>query len=392
MKKLAIVTSHPIQYNAPLFQLLAAGGKVEIKVFYTWEQSAQGAKYDPDFGKKIEWDIPLLEGYAYTFVKNTAKDPGSHHFGGLVNPTLNKEIAAWQADAILVFGWSFRSHLRCMRYFHGKVPVLFRGDSTLLDEVPGIRRRIRRLLLRWVYSHVDHALYVGTNNKQYFLQHGLKERQLVFAPHAIDNHRFAVPDDVYSRQAAEKRSQLGIKEDDLVLLFAGKLEPKKNPFFLLELARQISDPRLKLLIVGNGVLEEELRRAAGGDARILFLDFQNQQQMPVVYRMGDIFVLPSKGPGETWGLGANEAMASGCAILLSDKVGGAVDLVDGGRNGLIVGSEDGEKGREWVERLLADRILLDHMKTAARQHVLRFSYEAIAGAIENIMTWKQANR
>ena len=392
MKKLAIVTSHPIQYNAPLFQLLAAGGKVGIKVFYTWEQSGQGAKYDPDFGKKIEWDIPLLEGYEYTFVKNTARDPGSHHFGGLVNPTLNKEIAAWQADAILVFGWSFRSHLRCMRYFHGKVPVLFRGDSTLLDEIPGIRRRIRRLLLRWVYSHVDHALYVGTNNKQYFLEHGLKEKQLVFAPHAIDNHRFAVPDDVYRQQAAEKRSQLGIKDDDLVLLFAGKLEPKKNPFFLLELARGISDPRLKLLIVGNGVLEEELRRAADADARILFLDFQNQQQMPIVYRMGDIFVLPSKGPGETWGLGANEAMASGCAILLSDKVGGAVDLVDGDRNGLIVGSEDWEKGREWVERLLADRDSLGHMKTASRQHVLRFSYEAIARAIENIMTWKQVNR
>ena len=392
MKKLAIVTSHPIQYNAPLFQLLATGGKVEIKVFYTWEQSGQGSKYDPDFGKKIEWDIPLLEGYEYTFVKNTAKDPGSHHFGGLVNPTLNKEIAAWQADAVLVFGWSFRSHLRCMRYFHGKVPVIFRGDSTLLDEMPGIRRRIRRLLLRWVYSHVDQALYVGTNNKQYFLEHGLQEKQLVHAPHAIDNHRFAMPDDVYSRQAAEKRSQLGIKDDDLVLLFAGKLEPKKNPFFLLELARRISDPRLKVLIVGNGVLEGELKQAAGADARILFLDFQNQQQMPVVYRMGDIFVLPSRGPGETWGLGANEAMASGCALLLSDKAGGAVDLVDEGRNGLIVGSEDWEKGRDWVESLLTDRVLLGRMKTASRHHVLRFSYDAIARAIENIMTWKQANR
>ena len=392
MKKLAIVTSHPIQYNAPLFQLLAAGGKVEIKVFYTWEQSGQGAKYDPDFGKKIEWDIPLLEGYEYTFVKNTAKDPGSHHFGGLVNPTLNREIREWHADAILVFGWSFRSHLGCMRYFHGKLPVIFRGDSTLLDETPGIRRSIRRLLLRWVYSHIDQALYVGTNNKQYFLQHGLKEKQLVFAPHAIDNHRFGVPDDVYRQRAMENKDRLGIKGDDLVLLFAGKLEPKKNPFFLLELARRISDPRLKLLIVGNGVLEEELRAAAGADARILFLDFQNQQQMPVIYRMGDIFVLPSRGPGETWGLGANEAMASGCAVMLSDKVGGAVDLVDGGSNGLIVGTEDWEKGREWVERLLADRVSLGRMKTASRQHVLRFSYEAIARAIENIMTWKQANR
>ena len=61
-KKIAIVTSHPIQYYAPLFRLLAK--KVELKVFYTWGKEAL-VKFDPGFGKKVEWDIPLLDGYEY---------------------------------------------------------------------------------------------------------------------------------------------------------------------------------------------------------------------------------------------------------------------------------------------------------------------------------------
>jgi hypothetical protein len=88
MKKIAIVTSHPIQYNAPLFRALADGSGIRPRVFYTWEQSQQGSQYDPDFDKEISWDIPLLKGYEYTFVKNISRDPGSHHFNRLVNPTL----------------------------------------------------------------------------------------------------------------------------------------------------------------------------------------------------------------------------------------------------------------------------------------------------------------
>ena len=92
MKKLAIITTHPIQYNAPWFKLLQEGRKVEPKVFYTWGQLETGEKYDPGFGKTVQWDIPLLEGYQYVFVNNIATDPGSHHRNGIINPSLNKEI------------------------------------------------------------------------------------------------------------------------------------------------------------------------------------------------------------------------------------------------------------------------------------------------------------
>ena len=385
MKKLAIVASHPVQYNAPWFALLAQSGEIQLKVFYTWEQSAQGAKYDPDFKRTIEWDIPLLEGYEYTFVKNTSQAPGSHHFKGLINPTLNAEIETWAPDAILVIGWSFDSHLKCLRRFHGRVPVLFRGDSTLLDDGPGLKKQLRYLFLRWVYSHVNYALTVGTNNRSYYLKCGMKEAQLVLAPHAIDNRRFAEPEERYDAEAAIWRQSLGIGADDLVLQFAGKLESKKNPFFLIDLARQISDPRLKIIFTGNGALESELRAAAAGDSRILFLDFQNQQTMPVLYRLGDVYILPSRGPGETWGLGGNEAMASGCAVMMSDKAGGAVDLIANGVNGLVFSIDHPAICIDFVRGLLDDGKLLASMKQASRQRIASFSFENIVASIRAIL-------
>lgn len=67
-KKIAIISTHPIQYNAPLFRQLAKSDEIDIHVFYTWSQ-AQESVEDKSFSKKIVWDIPLLEGYEYSFIK-----------------------------------------------------------------------------------------------------------------------------------------------------------------------------------------------------------------------------------------------------------------------------------------------------------------------------------
>jgi glycosyltransferase involved in cell wall biosynthesis len=326
-KKIAIITSHPIQYNAPLFALMAKESEIDLVVFYTWGEAVLGPKYDPDFGKEIEWDIPLLDGYNYIFLKNISKDPGSHHFKGIINPTLNQEIDAWGPDVIWVWGWSFCSHLNAMRYFKGKVPVWFRGDSTLLDESKRFtyRKIVRRVLLTLVYKLVDKAFYVGTHNKFYFKAHGLKENQVVYAPHAIDNERFADPTGKYTEQANFWRLELGINKAATVLLFVGKLETKKNPFYFRQLIEKTVGDGIVGIMVGNGSLEEELKKNA--PSNLIFLPFQNQSIMPIVYRLANVLILPSNGPSETWGLVINEALACGTMVYASDKCGGAIDLL-----------------------------------------------------------------
>ncbi|MFI5155832.1 MAG: glycosyltransferase family 4 protein [Chitinophagales bacterium] len=385
--RIAIVTTHPIQYYAPMFRLLAAEPAIELMVFYTWSQSKEGPKYDVDFDRTFEWDIPLLEGYEYEFVENVSKNPGPTHFGGMNNPALNEKIASWKPDTLLVFGWNFKSHLSCMRKFHGKVKIWFRGDSTLLDEKPGFRKIMRRIFLNWVYGHVDQALYVGENNKKYFLAHGLKVDQLKWVPHAIDNHRFSRDESKFELEAKNCRKQLGIADDDLVLIFAGKLEPKKDPEFMLRLAEIISSGNLKFIIIGNGRLENELKQKASHDSRIIFLDFQNQQKMPIVYRLGDIFVLPSKGPGESWGLAVNEAMACKRPVIASTKVGCTPDLIEQGQTGWSF--EPGESGdlqiAALLQKILADRSVIRAAGGSACQKIQEYSYAVAIAKIGQLI-------
>ncbi|RYG29395.1 MAG: glycosyltransferase, partial [Chitinophagaceae bacterium] len=254
MSKLAIITTHPVQYYAPVFKRLTQVHP-QTKVFYTWG-TASIEKYDPDFRKVIAWDIPLLDGYDYEFLANSSARPGTSHFRGIVNPKILQAINNYGADILLIYGWSWQSHLQIMRHFAGKKKIWFRGDSTCLDPIPQLKAFFRRQLLRWVYSHVDLAFYVGTENRKYYQHVGLRDNQLRFAPHAIDNNRYSSNQKDESRRI---RKELGISETGTVILFAGKFEPKKDPFVLLDAFEAIQGDNIFLLFVGNGMLEAELK-------------------------------------------------------------------------------------------------------------------------------------
>ncbi|MGN6396967.1 MAG: glycosyltransferase family 4 protein [Mucilaginibacter sp.] len=378
MKKLAIITTHPIQYYAPVFKLLHQRGNIDLKVFYTLGDA--DIKYDPGFGKDVSWDIPLLEGYPYQWIENISGQPGTHHFKGIINPALIRDVETWGPDAILVFGWAYKSHLKVIRYFKNKMPVYFRGDSTLLDDVKGVRRLAKIFFLKWLYNHINHVFYVGANNKLYFKRYGLSENKLSFAPHAVENDRFSISRDDEVRKF---KQELGICDTDITILFAGKFENKKSPGLLLNAFMTANIPHTRLLFVGDGALANTLKAAAGGNTQVSFMEFQNQSAMPVVYQSCDLFCLPSAGPGETWGLAVNEAMACGKAVLVSDKVGCAADLVKEGINGSIFRSGDVQDLIEKLQALTTDKYSLTQMGKQSQHIIKRYSFLHITEAIEH---------
>ena len=384
MKRLAVITTHPIQYNAPLFALLKQRGNIQVKIFYTWGESVLKDKYDPGFNKNIEWDIPLLEGYDYVFVKNTSAEPGSHHFKGIDNPELVRGIEGWNADTVLVYGWAFKSHLKAIRYFNKKIPVLFRGDSTLLGQKNIFKKMARTIFLKWVYSHVDKALYVGTHNRNYFLRSGLRESQLVFVPHAVDNDRFSGNDEKFSEAAAAWREKLNIAAEEIVFLFAAKLDDNKNAALLIESFAALEKQNIHLVIAGNGDKEKQLYSAYEGYEHIHFLPFQNQSNMPVLYRVGDVFVIPSRS--ETWGLSINEAMACSRVILASNACGAAVDLVKDGTNGYVFESGNASDLKDKMQKCISDKNELKKCGAASFDLIKDWNYEHACKAIEFLVS------
>lgn len=339
--KIAILATHPIQYHSPLFSYLTKKKSHSIKVFYTLGDEGEKV-YDKDFGIKRSWNLDLLSGYDFEFLKNTAHRPSSIGFWGIQNPEILIKLKEFNPNAILVFGWKHQSHLTVMRYFKNKVPIMFRGDSTTLDDAAKqvISVFFRYQFLKWVYKYVDYVLSPGKATDLYFQKSGFSSSKIIRAPHSIDNERFCSFASEESEQLYELKNRLLISNSDFVFLFAGKFIEKKNPILLIrafELLAQKNNS-IHLLLVGSGALEKKMEEQVASlpdfiSKRIHLLPFQDQQQIKIIYRAANVFVLPSTS--ETWGLSVNESMASGIPVLVSNKCGCSFDLVKDGKNGLI---------------------------------------------------------
>jgi glycosyltransferase involved in cell wall biosynthesis len=125
---------------------------------------------------------------------------------------------------------------------------------------------------------------------------------------------------------------------------------------------------------------------AGDPARFRVLPFQNQSRMPIVHRLGELFVLPS-AYGETWGLAVNEAMACGRPVLVSERVGCAADVVDPTCGRVFSVREPGAL-EDAMHELLEDRDTLRTMGLAARARARSFDIpvteSALVGAVEGL--------
>ncbi|MGI0487673.1 glycosyltransferase family 4 protein [Pantanalinema rosaneae CENA516] len=372
MKRLAIITSHPIQYYAPWFRYLTHQAACELRVFYLWDFGVSD-QLDPGFQQVIEWDIPLLAGYEWEFVPNVSPTPGTQHFWGLQNPSLIPQVKAYQPDAVLLMNYNYASLYRFLWQWQD-TPMLFRGDSHRLVPDRGFKPWLKQQWITQLFRHFSACLYVGQANYHYFRSHQVSPQRLFFSPHAVENDRFfnqAIP---ATTQAALWKQELGIPAHHAVILFAGKLIAKKRPLDLLHAFLAANLSNVSLLFVGNGKLEAELRAAAVNHTHIYFAPFQNQSQMPRTYAIADLVVLPSYGSGETWGLAINEAMCLSKPVLVSDHVGCAADLVQPLQNGLIFPSGDVTALAEFLQTAFADRDRLKRWGEQSRRIIRDYNY------------------
>jgi len=147
--RIACLTSHPIQYQAPLFRYLANANDLELRVFFLSDFSLR-EYLDPGFGNAIKWDVPLLDGYEYQFLPAIGRTDRVSFWRPLARG-IGRAIREGQYDAVWVNGYAHQAALRMMLAARlAAVPVLFRGESHELSSSAGPVRRFakRRLLPR----------------------------------------------------------------------------------------------------------------------------------------------------------------------------------------------------------------------------------------------------
>ena len=323
--RLAVVTSHPVQYYAPLFRALAQ--QLELTVLYGHRAGADD-QAAAGFGVGFAWDSDLMSGYASEFLDNRAAKPGLDHFAGIDTPAIGQLLREGMFDAVLLIGWHKKFLLQALYAAKRlRLPVLVRGDSHLETPRSLVKQLAKRLVYPVFLRQFDAALIVGQRNREYWAHYGYPAARMFASPHCVDNAWFAQRAGTAAR--AELRGRLGIASAAPVALFAGKLVAFKHPEHMIEAAALVRARgiALEVLIAGDGPLRQAIdRRAAELAVPLHQLGFCNQSQMPAAYAAADVLVLPSDGR-ETWGLVTNEALAAGTQVLVADSAGCARDMV-----------------------------------------------------------------
>ena len=363
--RLAFVTSHPIQYQVPVFRHLAARDDLDFHVFFAMlpDAAAQG----DGFGVEFEWDVPLLDGYNYSVLNNISASPSVTVRSGCDTPGILDELREKKIDAVVVNGWVVKTCLQtlsaCKRL---KIPCIVRGEANHLRPRPWWKKLIQKQLVR----RYDAYLPIGTANREFYSSYGVSDSQMFDARYCIENERFARASTEVLDRRDDLRRKWGIDGDAVCFMFCGKFETKKHPVELVrtfaKAAKEISasdHPRLHLLMVGDGELRSECEQIAREtDAPITFAGFLNQSEIVQAYVASDCLALPSDH-GETWGLVTNEAMACGRPAIVSDQVGCERDLIRPSETGFSFAFGDWDA-------------LADRMHTAAKSDLVTMGQNA----------------
>ena len=392
--RLAYFVSHPIQYQAPLLRYIAQLPDLDLNVFFSSDHSVREF-VDEGFKVKVEWDVPLLDGYKYEFLPHLA-GPDGLGFARPFSYGIFDRMSAGGFDAVWVHGYHTINALRAILSASMlDIPVMLRAESTLHDrERSGVKMLAKDTFFHVLRRNVNGVLAIGIANAAYWRRYMGQEVPIYAMPYAVDNAFFQKKaiEAGLSREAL--RRELGFAPDLPIVLFASKLQTRKRCGDLLQawLGMRGAGGSAGLVIIGDGEERAQLEAEAGRSAfakDIRFLGFKNQTELPAYFSLCDVFVLPSIH--EPWGLVVNEVMNAGRAVIVSDDVGCQPDLVKDGVNGKVYPAGNIAALTQALQHVLQTPGQAQAMGVACLATITRHGFEAdVAGlreALADLVPW-----
>jgi glycosyltransferase involved in cell wall biosynthesis len=361
---------------------IAKDPEIDLKVYFCFDHGVRRRR-DPELGVAYTWDVPLLEGYEYKFLKNWSPWASTAPIRGVFNPGIWHTIRGGGFDAFLVHGYVSPTVWLAVASAKARGTAVFlRGESTLLYPRSKAMMTLKRVALSVLFKKVNIFLTVGSRNAEFYRAYGVEDERMVLTPYCVDNEFFFNARKADTEMGSRTRRELGIEPADPVILFVGKLIERKRPADLLRAYELIlkTHPRATLMLVGDGTQYNDLVAETKRQElnRVHFVGFKNRTEIRSYYACADIFVLPSIH--DPWGLVINEAMCFSLPIVASNLVGAVGDIVREGENGFSFPAGDVEKLAGCLKRLLDDSALRCRMGVRSEQIIRKWSYaECVAG-------------
>ena len=231
-----------------------------------------------------------------------------------------------------------------------------------------LTRELAERMSRDFCNQCDTVIAPSTKIREALLSWGTR-KPIVTLPTGVNTAEYCERDET---GVAEFRERFGIKPDERLLTFVGRLGLEKNVDALVDAMNFVRTPGAKLMIVGDGPYRAALERHAKKDKvadKIIFTGYLNREDVTHAYQASDLFFFASLS--ETQGLVVGEALASGLPVVAVDDLAIA-DAVTDDENGFLV-PEDPQALAHAADRVLGDAELSRRLSIAATERARELS-------------------
>jgi glycosyltransferase involved in cell wall biosynthesis len=358
--RLLVFVGNPTQYHSPIFRKLSErlGGRMEV--MYGDDIGARPF-FNPEVNAVIEWDVPVLGGFAYRIFPNRASSDRKG-FWSRNNPGMIGHVMRSPATHVLLHGYDTLSswYVYAAALLCGK-KIIWRGE-TVAKAGGGVTwtERIKRLVLPYYFRGVHKVLWSCLNNREYLATHlGSQTHKFVRFPCAVDNDFFCAHR-MDGAARAQARAARGIPHDHMVIATCSRLTARKRTHLILDAMARTGIGKAMLLVIGDGPERAALQAQADRlGVSMEVAGFVGQAEVARLLAISDVFALLSVYDASPKAL--NEAMNFPLAIIASTGVGTARDLVRPGVNGYLfeTGQDAALAGwlRGWAEDPIARRAM-----------------------------------
>lgn len=368
----AVVTPIPTPYRDPFWNEFARLPGIRLSVFYC-SAGKSDRPWTADWSREYRFEeLPgrSLLGW---------RGPDASCFW---NRTIGLRLADGAYDAILIGGYNHLTMWTAMRHaVRRRIPFFLMCESH--DRVHRARwkERIKRPFLRWILEHAAGFLPTGALAADYLRRHGASDAVMTALPNVPDVERIQTTVENYRRE--DRFSAPREFAGRPVILFVGRLIPKKRAELVIRAFRELRGPTDPVLVIlGDGPLRPALERLVDElslRGRVHFGGFVQPDDVLRWLATASLFVLPSS---ETWGVAVVEALAAGVPVVVSSEVGCCIDVVTDPALGTVVPARSLTALRDALEDRLASPGSPDEFREAWDRLQPRLRYDVLARELD----------
>jgi len=357
--KLLAMQIHPAPYRDPIFKAVHERGRVEIGVRSFFEVDV-GHRYR----QKAEFAFP------HRYLGWGWRPPGGVSF----HPGIFAELQRSNCDVLLVPGWrSITAQITIIyAWLTGKPLILTCDQVAFFNPAQGWPSRISDWLFQQLLRHASAVWVPGKASQEFMQEFGVPRERIFQGAYCLDADHLQKVAEVSRNKRNRLRRDLGIKPDDWLFFFVGRMEPWRGLRHLLDAYAQVKRQSLKanLLMVGSGPERDWLEKTSREWQLegVRFLDPMPMEPLTGYYMASDIYVIASVN--ETYSLALAQAALCGLPMIATDRVGAADDYVFEGETGLVVPAGNSAALAEAMLRLAASREKAREMGKKARRVAL----------------------